>query len=339
VTGKGKNLLLLAASVLVALALAELGWRLHLRATGRGFFDDPNEFISPFFTSFDEPEPVFREAQLRYRDGILDRGKAPNEIRVICFGGSTTVNDRAGISYPALLEARFAEEAPGYRVRVVNAGSAGFSTAHILVNLSLRNLDARPDVVTIYENVNDLSAAWFSADEVLPDYAQKYKSGYYLGLRHRSGILPEIAKASRLARFLLSRITALEYPETAAPYWDRDFSRGLEIFTRNLRSIIAVARVHGIRVVLATQPSRSDLRSHPGSAAFNRAIAEVAAEQGVGYADVASAVTDDRLYLPKDAIHNTREGVHAVAEAFYAPLREEVESVARARGLRARSSP
>jgi len=329
------NVGLLLASSFFAFVLAELGWRSLLYFKGRGFFDDPREFTSPFFTGFDEPMPFIDGFLLRYRNGSVPREKPADEIRVICFGGSTTVNDRAGISYPELLERRLAAQFPGFRIRVLNAGSCGHSTAHILVNLSLRNLDAQPGVVTVYENVNDLSASWFGeGEEVLPDYAQKYKSGFYLGLRHRSGVLPAVARISRLARFLLLRINATGFPEAREHDKNADYRRGLGIFKRNLRSIVAVAKAHGIRVLLASQPARSDWRGQPGCVAFNRALAEVAAEEGLGFADVARAVTDDRLFVPNDTIHNNRAGVEAVAEAFYEPLRAEVEEAAVRRGLR-----
>jgi hypothetical protein len=51
------------------------------------------------------------------------------------------------------------------------------------------------DVVTVCENINDLSAVWFG-DEVLPDYADKYLTDYYLGFRHRPGL---VAGASALS--------------------------------------------------------------------------------------------------------------------------------------------
>jgi lysophospholipase L1-like esterase len=320
--------LLAVVASLFGLLLAELGWRTYLHATGRGFFDDPREFTSPFFTSFKEPMPYFDRGRLVYHNGWVPQEKAAHEIRVICFGGSTTVNWRAGVSYPELLEARLAGKANGFQVRVLNAGADGHSTAHFLVNLSLRNLDAQPDIVTVYENINDLSASWFADEPVLPDYAQKYKAGYYLGLRHRLGVLPAIARISRLARFLFSRMYAIEFP--IAPENDRaDYRRGLGLFRRNLRNIVAVAKRQGIRVLLASQPSRSDWREAPGAVAFNRAVAEVADEEGVAFADVARAVTDDSLFL--DRVHNNRAGVKAVAEAFYEPLLAEVKAVAIAR--------
>jgi hypothetical protein len=57
----------------------------------------------------------------------------------------------------------------------------------------------------------------------------------------------------------------------------------------------------------------------------------VAAEEGVGFADVAREVTDDSHFVPGDAIHNNAAGVKAVAEALYEPLLAEVKAVAIAR--------
>ena len=318
---------LVVVSSLFAFLVAELGWRTYLHF---GHYYEPREFTSPFFTTFTEPMPFFYQDRLCYHNGWVLRKKSAREIRVVCFGGSTTVNWRAGISYPEMLESRLAAKADGFRVRVLNAGADGHSTAHFLVNLSLRNLEAQPDIVTVYENINDLSASWFADEPVLPDYAQKYNAGFYLGLRHRLGVLPAIARVSRLARFLFSRIEAIAYPpvrETPGA----DYRPGLELFKRNLRNIVAVAKSQGIRVLLASQPSRSDWRGTEGALAFNQAMAEIAAEEGVGFADVAREVTDDRLFIPGDTIHNNRAGVKAVAEAFYEPLLAEVEAVAIAR--------
>jgi lysophospholipase L1-like esterase len=329
-----KLAILSLVAIFLALLAAELGWRTYLYFSGHGFFDDPREFISPFFTGFEEPVPYFDGGQLVYRNATVPRDKGESEIRVICFGGSTTVGRRAGVSYPELLDERFAESIDGYRVRVLNAGSEAYSTAHFLVNLGLRNLDADPDIITIYENVNDLTASWFSTDPVLPDYAQKYQSGFYLGLRHRSGILAELARVSRLARFLFSRIEAIAYPATPPVDSQADLERGIALFERNLRSIIAVAQTHGIRVLLATQPSESTWRTNPGAVAFNRAIAAAAASEGVAFVDVAAQVTDDNLFLPGDSIHNNRAGVQAVADALYWPLRAEVDAVVHERSAR-----
>lgn len=304
----------LAATVLLLLlVLAEVGWRLHLQRQGHGFLDDPREFTSPFFTTYEEPRPLADAGGFEYHGGRVARDKPPDELRVICFGGSTTLNRRAGVSWARLLEPRLAAAAPGRTVRVLNAGGDGFSTAHVLVNLALRNLEARPDVITVYENINDLSNIHFGASTP-SDYANKYKDDFYLGMRHRTGLVAGLARISRLARHAAFRVHALRFPDPRTSR-AQDWRPVLAHYERNLRSIVAIARAHGIAVVLATQPASAALREDPGFAAFNDRVRALAAELDVPLADVAAHVLDEACFLP-DQIHYTREGVEAVADAF-----------------------
>jgi len=318
------KLALAISSVLVTLVGLELAWRVHLYQNGKGFFDDPREFSSPFFTIYEEPPPYIFSAGFWYRNGTVSRQKPANEIRIICFGGSTTVNYRAGISYTDILERRFVAEEPGYAIRVLNAGGDGYSTAHMLVNLSLRNLDAQPDIITVYENINDSSAIYFG-NEVAPDYANKYLTDAYLGLRHRTGVIAEVTKVSRLARFLVSRSTALMWPAFEQTE-TTDYARGIVYFQRNLRSIVAIAKANGIRVLLASQAAKADFRGNEVFSAYNEMVREIADREGVAFVDIANAVTDDESFLP-DGIHCNRHGVERLAEEFYPPLRRLLDEV------------
>ena len=324
-----KKLILLIFIFFLALLVLELAWRIYLFRIGRGFFDDPREFISPFFTTYEEPRPFITSAGFEFRNGKVSLQKPSNEVRIISFGGSTTVNARAGISYPEILENKFAEDGNSCSVRVLNAGGDGYSTAHTLVNLSLRNLDVKPDIITVYENINDLSAIWFG-DDVTSDYANKYKTDFYLGFRHRTGFIAELTKVSRLARFVASRVNAIAFP-AHENFPNRDYTLGLEYFKRNLRSIVGVARAHNIRVVLASQAAKSDFRTNPGFVAYNNAVRDLAEEEGVVFVDIASALTDDDLFL-NDSIHNNRKGVERLADAFYVPLRDLVDQVKKEKG-------
>jgi len=306
-----------------------VAWRVVLWRGGHGFFDDPKDFISPFFTTYQQPRPIVHRDSYEFLNGSVARQRPSDEIRVLCLGGSTTVNFRAGISYTDVLEKRFAESADGdWHVRFLNAGGEGYSTAQMLVNLSLRTIDVQPDIVTVYENVNDLAANFFGAG-VQSDYANKYLTDFYLGFRHRTGLVAELTKVSRLARFAFGRIMAFAYPERVMDE-TRDWLPGLVYFQRNLRSIIAVAREHGIRIVLMSQAARDDYRRDPGFTAYNAAIRKVAEQEGVAYIGVAEGVTDDRYFL-EDAIHNTREGVDAVAARMYEPIAAMIEDVKRER--------
>ncbi|MDH4137090.1 MAG: GDSL-type esterase/lipase family protein [Anaerolineae bacterium] len=323
-----KRFILIIIILFLIILILELAWRAYLFQVGRGFFDDPREFTSPFFTTYEEPMPFITSTGFEFRNGSVSLQKPPEEIRIICFGGSTTVNWRGGISYPEILQQKFNKIESDYRVRVLNAGGDGYSTAHTLVNLSLRNLDAQPDIIVVYHNINDLSANWFG-DGVTSDYGNKYKTDFFLDFRHRTGALAELAKVSRLARFVLSKFKGIRFP-TQELSQNREYNRGLEYFLRNLRSIVAIARAQGIRVVFASQPAKSDFRFNQGFVAYNEAVRSLAEEEDVEFVDLASAVTDDDFFL-KDSIHYTREGVARVAEEFYEPLAELVEQVKKER--------
>jgi lysophospholipase L1-like esterase len=319
----------------VILLAAETAWRTYLYSIGRGFFDDPHKFTSPFFTIYEEPPPFKWRTTAWYRNGRVEFAKAPNEIRIICFGGSTTVNWRAGLSYPELIERRLAERHPRYLIRVLNAGGDGYSTAHTLVNLSLRNLEIQPDIITVYENINDLSAKDFG-DQITSDYANKYKSDFFLDFRHRTGLIAALTKISRLARSVFSNINILAFPDAGhgggRQSLGRDYRPGLQYFALNLRSIAAIAKEHGIRVLMASQPAQAGFR-YAGFAAYNETVRTIAMERGIVFVDVAAAVTGDDLFLP-DAIHNTRKGVERVADVLYTPLDQLVQEVIRQREQR-----
>jgi len=319
-----RNLIFSIITLLIFLVISEFAWRYYLLHIGKGFFDDPREFTSPFFTTYAEPAPFLWDKSYYYLNDKVPIKKSPNEVRIICFGGSTTVNFRAGISYAEILNNKFSDNFKNYQVKVLNAGGEGYSSAHTLVNFSLRNLDVQPDIIIVYHNINDLSVVWFG-DKIVSDYGNKYKTDFYLGYRHRTGFLIGLTKISRLSRYVYSKINALEFP-TSKEYRDRDYEPGLKYFRRNLKNIIAIAKNHGIRVILASQAAASDLRSNTAFAEFNKAIELLANEEEVVFVDMANALTDNQLFLD-DTIHYTREGVEQIGEIFYAPLKDVVDEV------------
>jgi len=335
--GRGKTVLFLLIIWTVVLVAAEFAWRTYLLATGHGFFDDPKKFTSPFFTTYEEPPPFKWGTKAWYRNGEVPFAKQPNEVRIICFGGSTTVNARAGISYPEMIERRLAEKFPGHLIRVLNAGADGYATPHTLVNLALRNLDVEPDIITVYHNINDLSVKDFG-NHVESDYGNKYKTDFYLDFRHRTGLIASLTKISRLARAIFSKIDAIAFPDAGLgggrTTLRDDWKSGLKYFAFNLQSISAVARAHGIRVLMASQAAQDGLRRYPGFVAYNETVRRVASENGVEFVDVASAVTEDDMFFP-DMVHNTRRGVERVTWVLVPTLEKMVREVIERRGRRA----
>jgi lysophospholipase L1-like esterase len=313
--GIGANLLLVAVAVAVTLLVLELAVRLYAYQVGRGFAENPYAFISPFFTSDGWPPPRREDGMLVFKEGerVLPR-KEPGEIRVVCLGGSTTLpaRDAERVSYPRALERRLAAAFPGATIRVLNAGENSYSTAHSLVNLGLRVLEAEPDIVTVYHAVNDLSVNYFGSGAV-SDYANKYLTPYYLGYRHRAGAWAALTHVSRLARILENRLDVLRL-EAESRDETRDYRPGLPLFARNLRSIVALARTHGVEPVLGTEAARAALRGEEGFAAYNDAVRRVATDTGAPLADVAASIEDDGLFV--DDVHYTSAGADRVADVW-----------------------
>jgi lysophospholipase L1-like esterase len=299
--------------------------RIYTFSIGRGFSENPIWFTSPFFTTEDWPAPYKTGKVYEFKRGERIQGdKEKNEIRIICFGGSTTLNtgNQEGVSYSQLLESQLSIKFPDIKIRVLNVGGNAFSSAHTLVNFALRVLDPdiQPDIITVYHNINDLSVNYFG-NETLPDYANKYLNNFYLNYHHKTGFISHFLRMSRFLRFLWYKLNILTYKNDRDP--NKNYHRGLIYFERNLRSIIAIAKANGIDVVFATQAARDNLRSQKGFTAYNDVIRKVARDQQIVFVDIANNVVGDEKYFLDD-VHYTGEGVKKVADLFYIPVLEIV---------------
>lgn len=321
---------LLAAALLAGLGGLEVSARLWSLSQGKGFWQRPHSFESPFFTTYDWPPPIFEGENAIFRRGVsVPVSKPRGEIRVVCLGGSTTVNARNpdGVSYADLLEDRLRAH-DSLPVRVLNAGSDAFSTAHSLTNLSLRVLAVEPDIVTVYHNINDLSALSFGS-ELRPDYANKYLSDVFLAYEHRGGAGGAVLRLSRGAQLLKWRWAALrrtlEPPRNTRAATQIDVERGAAIFGRNLRSIVAIARVHGVEVLLITQAHRDGEQALSGFREYNDTIRALCMSEGVPCIDVATAMSGQPdLFV--DEVHLSAAGVRRIATLIHPALRNAVIS-------------
>jgi hypothetical protein len=103
-----------------------------------------------------------------FRTPEFTEEKPQKTVRVICIGGSTTVegetNDQ---TYPAILGKRLQATYPSYHIEVLNFGISGLRSEH-WVNHAEELFRYEPDVVVQYEGVNDL--IWGA----LPRYARNH---------------------------------------------------------------------------------------------------------------------------------------------------------------------
>jgi lysophospholipase L1-like esterase len=180
--GWRSNLALLAFSLVLGGALAELGARLWLErlADDEAFkayasvaqleerLAQPAQSLSRYaphrYIGF-IPSPGYRSGAnyhdpLGYRGGPIALHKPEGEFRIVCVGASTTYADPVedpAESYPAQLEAELRRRGYG-QVRTVNAGASGYTSYETLVNFAFRVLELDPDMVLVYHGINDLAA-------------------------------------------------------------------------------------------------------------------------------------------------------------------------------------
>lgn len=283
-----------------------------------------------------------RHNRLGFRGEEISLDKPPGELRIACLGGSTTYCsslDDYRQAYPYQLEQILREQ--GYNVRVINGGAVNYLTLESLINLQLRILDLQPDIIVVYHGVNDILGRL-----VWPPDAFKSDNS---GMKGPLGGPPDVRfyERSALIRFLLVRSGVLRPQSSldftlnrlAPTFVGEEFKRQWRAGTypsglfkehpvsdilatnsvawtrRNLESMAAIARRHGIVPVLMSFASSPDFPAYAWSsspefqAAYresNQMIRDVATQLPAPFFDFAAA-------FPTSA-ENFTDGIHVNAQ-------------------------
>ena len=246
------------------LVMAELGARLlHEPAPLRRVYDpfahripQPG-LVERFRITNDEDEWVsFELNELGMRGPAVSEPPPAGDLTLVFLGGSTTENYRFNDkdTFPVLVGDALARRI-GQRVRVLNAGMSGGTTAHSLARLQHQVLDLQPDLVVVQHAINDLF------------------SGFHAGYRKDQRHLPRAGVSGSDRLYVLSwlrRGRARSDFTTGVPYGAlqspvrvertrsvlryNDFP-ALAVFRRNLLSMAAVAAAHDIPILFLTQAS------------------------------------------------------------------------------------
>lgn len=275
---------------------------------------------------------------LGYRDKEFPIKKPNGEYRIVVLGASAVYTTGAGSScgkpvddnektFPSQLENLLKSQYGYNHVKVINAGVPGYNSYQMLMNLEFRVLDLEPDLIIIYEGVNDIGIRI-----VKPSSYSGDNSG------HASVFSPPVVKFyehSCLFRIILWRDmgptlnAAMSNNPNIIPYsdWDKiDLFEVLKLnppiyYERNLKNMIAICKEHKIKVMLATYAHSTFCGSQRmphyehGYKQHNLIMKNLGETHNVPVFDYAYLMPNEKRYWA-DAIHVNETGALLTATLF-----------------------
>jgi hypothetical protein len=278
--------------------------------------------------------------------------KPPGVFRIVALGGSTTYGDhiaRWEDAYPAQLEKILRQR--HHAVEVINAGVPGYSSWEMLISFEFHLLDLQPDLLLVYEGINDL-------------YPRLVRPSQYDGMATSKGVWrtdAPVIPASALYRFLAIRFGWMDDPTSAQSQFDRSFSAEYchfdasytrcdnfdmapdavlaanppRYFERNMRSLVSLALSKSVPVMLSSWAYFPSAIPEVANGTFmtlafvqqtvaehNRILRNVAADLRVPFYDLAATLPTNRAFWV-EGMHLTPAGAHEQAVLFADFLTEQ----------------
>ena len=286
--------------------------------------------------------------------------------RVFTFGGSTMwgTSQRDSATIAAELARRLqALAGAGQRIEVVNYGENGFVNTQDLIALELAlRSGARPDVVVMYDGINDVGTVVQHGVAGLPQNEGKRIRDFAFGRAvDRSGFARGWQKDSRavamLAGEFFNQSDLLEWVQTLkkgpAPTYiaaDSAARSAVRVYVENARLVEALARSYGFTPIFVWQPTpQSTPKPLTGfeqrllkstmqdpywrrikethalvPALLNPAMASAAPGH---FVDESTLFTGDTMSVFTDRIgHSTETSVPVIVDAFWPLVRRAIEA-------------
>ena len=198
---------------------------------------------------------IRRAEPIRSRDRVRWRG--------LVLGGSTTFGEllrREEDTWVFQLEKRVRNQC-GAACDVINAGIGGYTVLENLIHYVILLNNLQPDVVLLYEGINDVDARLFG--EIAPDY-----SNYRIPWRSQGSVYPAVNPLLSWLYpyqyyFLFVHILQVQQigiggvvsPPHPPPYeWETALERNKpDIYQTHLRNLIHLLRAEGRQVVILPQ--------------------------------------------------------------------------------------
>ena len=347
------NVLLLILSVIIAILVLETTIRTYDMVKGYGFFSGWRNSLSKNIQPV-SPFRIFGFELYKNEDGVKYISSRYGELypirkpagtfRIVVFGGSTTENGYSyreeGIHYPVILQSKLRESFGTQAIEVINVGNGAFATPHSLILFELDVLSWKPDMIIVSHNINDLQAAYWP--NLTFDYSNKYSNKFFMpDYKSVFTFSNLLFQHSQFYWFIRQRINGMISKKGVAlkrmSYGMNPPQLAINIFKRNLRSFIAIAKENGIKVLLGNQPlqpSEEYFVRHMGYISynsivtyplhnefvhhheiFNEAIRQVAEETGVLFIDNKSKLGENKEYFI-DFVHYTPKGINILASNY-----------------------
>ena len=271
-----------------------------------------------------------------FRGDELVVPKPEGTFRVLCVGGSTTFGTGVRVdedSYPARLQTILRENLPPeIAIDVGNFGVPGYTTAHTLINLALRLTEYDADLVVVYHAANDALMA--QTEGFLPDYthAMRVWSAQEVApverfLIENSRLFAQLSGArDRYAERNLRDLVYVDGFDDLHVPADRFMNReGVDVFLRNMRSIVDLVRGQRRQILLQTFATDESLEADEGSrfqetvVAMNEGLAKIAADRRVPIVDIARYL-DDKEGNYVDWMHLNERGTETHARLLAGPV-------------------
>ncbi|MCC6406649.1 MAG: SGNH/GDSL hydrolase family protein [Planctomycetes bacterium] len=262
-----------------------------------------------------EPTPSYAQQvshnSLGFRGRETTYAKPQGTFRIVTIGGSSVYGQsesRDDAVWSVRMEKYLNEAGLARKVEVINGGCRGYSTFEMLINLELRLVDFEPDLVLVYESINDMRCALYPGCR---NDNQHWRTVWPVV---RKSAIDELAESSRLyltwrrygtdwltKQGNLGSYVIVDFGKYADDYAQpTDAERGFANFRRNLKSIVSVAREHGSQVLLSTQamrfsdiePASSYQAQKAGLLRCREILREVASSEGVPLVDTAKHLED-----------------------------------------------
>ena len=281
----------------------------------------------------------FKINSLGFRGKEFSPEKEQGVFRIICLGGSTTLDVGSvgkDLSWPEVLEQELNQKFPHQKFEVINAGVGGYTSLDSLINFQLRIQYYNPDLVIFYHAYNDFNAVRASilGREVLSNLypgEQKPRSSLTRWLQTNS-----LLYAKGIGKIKLGfKPTIMRWLRPQTYPIPSDWADRLQIetlrFRSNLNSFLVIARANNIDVILpeiiisyrdnlsdieVAQEQTKIMRAYGGMNAkqaqeaykiYNEAIAELASLYNIDFVKTSEFVPGGNRYF-HDVIHFNGEG-------------------------------